>query len=97
MTMMTKECIEENIDFDKKSLSRFGFDGILKERIDQRIRIFEDVLTVYKLKPEEVENYCKEQISFFKAVAGIMLPLNKAEFVIDLYHEILNEEKEYIK
>lgn len=95
MAIMSKQCIKENIEFDKKSLSRF--DGAIRERIDQRIRIFEDVLTVYELKPEEVENYCREQISDFKAIAGMMIPLNRAEFIIDLYHEILNEEKEYNK
>ena len=95
MAIMSKECIKENIEFDKNSLSRF--DGVLRERIDQRIRIFEDVLTTYELKPEEVENYCREQISDFKAIAGMMIPLNRAEFIIDLYHEILNEEKEYNK
>lgn len=95
MVIMSKEYIKENIEFDKKSLSRF--DGVIRERIDQRIRIFEDVLTAYELKPDEVENYCKEQISGFKAVAGMMIPLNRAEFIIDLYHEILNEEKEYNK
>ena len=95
MAIMSKECIKENIEFDKTSLSRF--DGVLRERIDQRIRIFEDVLTAYELKPEEVENYCREQISDFKAIAGMMIPLNRAEFIIDLYHEILNEEKEYNK
>ena len=94
--LMSKQCLQNNIKFDKESLNRFSSNNVIVERINQRIKIFEDVLKNYTTK-EETTKYCKKQISLFKAVTGLTIPISQGEFIIDLYHEILNEEKEYNK
>ena len=49
-------------------------------------RIYQDVLDNY----EQGEKYVQEQISYLKAVAGIILPLENAKVCINIYEYVLN-------
>lgn len=89
--IMTKEDLQKNIDFDKQGAERFP--EPIKSLAEQRVRIFEDVLGNYE-DDEQADCYCRKQIATFKAVAGVLCPLDQAKFCINLYHEILGEEKE---
>lgn len=89
--MMTKEDLQKNIDFDKPAIDRFP--SPVKELAEQRVRIFEDVLNHYG-NEEHAEYYCRDNIQTFKAIAGILCPIDQAKFCINLYHGILGEEKE---
>lgn len=91
MAIMSKECLQKNIDFDKSGVERFP--EPIKSLALQRLRIFEDVLDHYETE-EHAEYYCRDNIQTFKATAGILCPIEQAKYCINLYHEILNEEKE---
>lgn len=98
MTIMTKDTIKANLDYDKESLNRFtrnsgGYD-VICQQIDQRVRIYEDLFEKYESE-KQAEEYCRNQISLFKACYGVTVPSSQAEFIINLYHEILGEEKEF--
>ena len=91
MTIMSRECLQKNIDFDKQGAERFP--EPVKSLALQRVRIFEDVLNHYE-NEEHAEYYCRDNIQTFKATAGILCPIDQAKFCINLYHEILGKEKE---
>ena len=52
-------------------------------------RIYQDVLDNY----EQGEKYVQEQISYLKAVAGIILPIENAKVCINIYEYVLNTNK----
>ena len=52
-------------------------------------RIYQDILDNY----EQGEKYVKEQISYLKAVAGIILPTENAKVCINIYEYVLNTNK----
>lgn len=55
-------------------------------RCELNRRIYQDVLDNY----EQGEKYVQEQISYLKAVAGILLPIENAKVCINIYEYILN-------
>ena len=93
--IMSKDMVMDKISTEQESLEKL-LNTVLRPILEQTIRIYQDVLDNYT-NEKEAEEYCRKQISLFKSSAGLLCPVDQARFCIDLYHEILNEEKEYRK
>ena len=98
MAMKTKEEIQQKPDAGKDILlNTLGYSGSsFLKIVEQNNRIYEDLLKNYTSEAE-AEKYCREQISLFRSSAGLLCPVSQAQYIIDLYHEILNEKKEFAK
>lgn len=95
LKIQSREIIQAKLEKEKENQDKFA-GTIVSEICAQRVRIYEDLLKHYNSKTE-AQDYCKRQISLFKTCYGMTVPASQAEFIIDLYHEILGEEKEFGK
>ena len=98
MAIKSKEEIQQKLDTGKDILlNTLSYSGSHFHKIvEQNNRIYEDLLKNYTSK-KETEKYCRKQINLFRSSAGLLCPVSQAQYIIDLYHEILNEKKEFAK
>lgn len=77
--MLSKEELIEKVKIAKELEN-------LIPRCELNRRIYQDVLDNY----EQGEKYVQEQISYIKAVAGIILPIENAKVCINIYEYVLS-------